>query len=66
MNNGDAGRVIAGAGTREMPARYPCLGGGAQPVHCLRNTINDGWSPGRGVLLHSASTNTAMTLGSLE
>ena len=66
MNTGDAGRVIAGAGTREMPARYPCLGGGAQPVHCLRNTINDGWSPGQGVLLPGASTNTAMTLGSLE
>ena len=58
MNTGDAGRVIAGQGTREMPGRYPCLGGGleggAQPVHCLRNTINDGWSSGRGVLLHSA------------
>ena len=46
-----------------IPVSGGRMGGGAQPVHCLRNTINDGWSPGRGVLLPGASTNTAMTLG---
>ena len=67
MNNGDAGRVIAraGAGDTRDARPIPVSGGeGPSPAHCLRNTIIDGWSPGQGVLLHSASINTAMTLGS--
>ena len=63
MNNGDAGRVIARAGDTRDAGPIPVSGGeGPSPVHCLRNTIIDGWSPGQGELLHSASTNTAMTL----
>ena len=67
MNNGDAGRVIARAraGDTRDAGPIPVSGGeGPSPVHCLRNTIYDGWSPGQGVLLHNASINTAMTLGS--
>ena len=40
MNNGDAGRVIAGQGTREMPGRYPCLGGRGPARYIVFGTLS--------------------------
>ena len=42
--------IVRAGDTRDagpIPVSGGRMGGGAQPVHCLRNTINDGWSPGR-------------------